>query len=269
MTEIQSHMNDSTTNSNEDSQDESPDPMRKAGTHVAGDGPAPVAVPTPGSSCAVTAREDNHPPQAPQQKVPQQPPQQASQLSRYSVFSKRKKRSIVSAASIGAVFSTLSSQTYLPALKVLADDFNVSVSEINLTVTVYLVFQCITPMFIGGFADMLGRRPAYIILVGFITCAQLGDGTMALAIANSVFLNEASITILPDVPLQEVQRAIAGVGSSLVTGLDPATEAQVLEAIVAALSKTYVLVITAGALVTVLSLAMKREKLFIASAWAG
>jgi hypothetical protein len=36
-------------------------------------------------------------------------------------------------------------------------------------------------------------------------------------------------------------------------------------AIVSAMSKTYVLVITAGSLVTVLSLAMKREKLFMAA----
>ena len=107
--------------------------------------------------------------------------------------------------------------------------------------------------------------------VGFITCAQLGGGTIALAIANSVFLNEAQgpiMKILPQVPQQEVQSAIAAVGSSLVEGLDPATAVQVLEAIVAALSKTYILVITAGALVTALSLAMKKEKLFMASAGA-
>jgi hypothetical protein len=40
---------------------------------------------------------------------------------------------------------------------------------------------------------------------------------------------------------------------------------RVLEAVVSSQSETYILVITAGALVLVLSLLMKREKLFIAA----
>lgn len=90
------------------------------------------------------------------------------------MFSKRKKRYVVLAASIGALFSTLSAQTYLPALKVLADDFHVSVSKINLTVTTYLIFQGITPMFIGAFADGLGRRPAYIFCFVVYIAANIG-----------------------------------------------------------------------------------------------
>ena len=96
------------------------------------------------------------------------------QPARYSIFSKRKKRYVVLAASTGAVFSTLTAQSYLPALKVLADDFHVSVSKINLTVTSYLIFQGITPMLIGGFADRLGRRPAYIICFLVYTAANIG-----------------------------------------------------------------------------------------------
>ncbi|KAF7945569.1 hypothetical protein EAE96_010336 [Botrytis aclada] len=52
--------------------------------------------------------------------------------------------------------------------------------------------------------------------VGFITCAQVGGVTIALAIANSVFLNgsqEKLQAILPDLPAAEIQQAIAGAGS--------------------------------------------------------
>jgi MFS family permease len=104
--------------------------------------------------------------------------------------------------------------------------------------------------------------------VGFITCAQVSGVTIALAIANSVFLNKSQKgiqAILPDVPLKEIQSAIAGAGSSFVNGLSDTVKQEVLVAIVSAMSKTYVLVITAGSLVTVLSLAMKREKLFMAA----
>jgi len=107
--------------------------------------------------------------------------------------------------------------------------------------------------------------------VGFITCAQVSGVTIALAIANSVFLNKSQTgieKILPGVPVAEIQAAIAGAGSSFVNGLSDTVKEEVLKAIVNAMSKTYILVITAGSLVTVLSLAMKRERLFMAVAAA-
>lgn len=107
------------------------------------------------------------------------------------------------------------------------------------------------------------------VAIGFITCAQVGGGTIALAIANTVFLNGASDSIaklLPDVPMNEIQAAIAGVGSTFIKSLDVSTQAEVLHAIVTSMSKVYILGITAGALVTVLSLVMRREKLFMKGA---
>jgi len=103
--------------------------------------------------------------------------------------------------------------------------------------------------------------------VGFITCAQVTGVTIALAIANSVFLNGSQdkiAALLPQVPLSDIQAAIAGAGSDFVDSLSPELQAGVLHAIVDSMSKTYILVITAGAVVLVLSAAMKREKLFMA-----
>lgn len=109
------------------------------------------------------------------------------------------------------------------------------------------------------------------LAIGFITCAQVSGVTIALAIANSVFLNKSQTSleaILPGVPTAEIQQAIAGAGSQFFNDLSGPVRDQVLKAIVAAMSKTYILVITAGALVTVLSLAMKRERLFVAAGGA-
>jgi hypothetical protein len=108
--------------------------------------------------------------------------------------------------------------------------------------------------------------------VGFITCAQVSGITIALAIANSVFLNKSQTSIaelLPGTPLAEVQQAISGAGSAFVASLSDVVKMEVLKAIVTAMSKTYILVVTAGALATVLSLGMKRERLFIAAGHAG
>ncbi|CAM1510918.1 Fc.00g084310.m01.CDS01 [Cosmosporella sp. VM-42] len=81
----------------------------------------------------------------------------------YSCFTTWQKRWIVLAAAGTAFFSPLTAQIYFPALTAIADDLNVTASKINLTVTTYMVFQGITPMFIGSLADSGGRRPAYII----------------------------------------------------------------------------------------------------------
>lgn len=104
--------------------------------------------------------------------------------------------------------------------------------------------------------------------IGFITLAQFIGITLSLALANAVLLNESQSEIqqiLPDVPLTEIQEAILGARSSLVQSLAPDVQRRVLNAIVNAISDTYILVIVAGALVTTLSVAMRREKLFNAA----
>ncbi|KAJ5525432.1 MFS drug efflux transporter [Penicillium frequentans] len=105
---------------------------------------------------------------------------------------------------------------------------------------------------------------------GFITCAQVVGTTIALAIANSVFLNESqrSIThLLPNISIQEVEAVIAGT-STLVSSLPAVEKVKVESAIVDAMSTTYILVIVAGALTLLLGLSMKRERLFLQPAAA-
>ncbi|KAK2613302.1 hypothetical protein N8I77_000223 [Diaporthe amygdali] len=92
----------------------------------------------------------------------------------YSTFSAWEKRMIVFAASMAAFFSPLTGQIYFPALNVIAQDFNVTATQINLTVTTYMVFQGITPMFFGGFADTAGRRPAFVISFVIYILANVG-----------------------------------------------------------------------------------------------
>lgn len=107
--------------------------------------------------------------------------------------------------------------------------------------------------------------------VGFMTCAQVSGVTIALAIANSIFLNDSQTKIekiLPNAPISQIQAAISGAGNALVSSLSPELRDMVLDAIVQSMRKTYILVITAGALAVVLSMFMKREKLFIGAGGA-
>ena len=100
----------------------------------------------------------------------------------------------------------------------------------------------------------------------FVGFGQIGGITLALTIANSIFINRSIIGIgkvLPNATQSDVISAVSGTGGAFFASLDPMSRENVLKAIVAAMSDTYAMVIAAGALTTVLSLFMKRERLFI------
>ncbi|OJJ82216.1 uncharacterized protein ASPGLDRAFT_130875 [Aspergillus glaucus CBS 516.65] len=92
----------------------------------------------------------------------------------YSSFTNLQKKYIVFTAAGAGFFSSLSAQIYFPALNALAEDLGVSSSLINLTVTSYMIFQGIAPMFLGSFADQTGRRPAYIICFVIYIASNIG-----------------------------------------------------------------------------------------------
>ncbi|KFY24730.1 hypothetical protein V493_05055 [Pseudogymnoascus sp. VKM F-4281 (FW-2241)] len=98
----------------------------------------------------------------------------------YSVFSKRQKQYLVFMVTVAAFISPTSANIYFPALNPLAKDLNVSDALINVTLTSFMIFQGIAPTFIGDFADMAGRRPAYIVASIIYLGANIG-----LALQNS------------------------------------------------------------------------------------
>ncbi|KAL8645114.1 MAG: hypothetical protein Q9210_006888, partial [Variospora velana] len=107
------------------------------------------------------------------------------------------------------------------------------------------------------------------LAVGFITCAQVAGVTMSLAIANAVFLNLAQNSIqsiLPGVAKGDVQAAISGVGGPFLRTLDEATQELILEAIVGAIQKVFILGIVAGVVAVVLSAFMNRAAIDLTEA---
>lgn len=65
--------------------------------------------------------------------------EQTPPAEKYSIYTVAEKRGIVFAAAAGAFFSPLSAQIYFPALDKLSADLHVTVTEVNLTVTTYMV----------------------------------------------------------------------------------------------------------------------------------
>ncbi|KAK0510808.1 hypothetical protein JMJ35_006360 [Cladonia borealis] len=91
----------------------------------------------------------------------------------YTILDKKQKRFIIAMASLGAFFSPLSGNIYYPALNSMATSVQVS--------------GTLAPLFIAGFADSAGRRPAYLICFIIYTAANIG-----LALQN----NYAALLIL-------------------------------------------------------------------------
>ena len=92
----------------------------------------------------------------------------------YSVFTKGQKLWISMSASFSAMFSTMSSYIYYPALVPVAHDLGVSVALVNLSVTTYLVVAAIAPAFMGDMADQSGRRPIFMLLFVLMIAANVG-----------------------------------------------------------------------------------------------
>ncbi|KAJ5705142.1 hypothetical protein N7536_000831 [Penicillium majusculum] len=145
----------------------------------------------------------------------------------YSVFTVSQRRYIVFMASWAGFFSPVSSQIYFPALNTLAKDLHVSNSLINLTLTSYMIFQGLSPMFIGDFADKAGRRPAYIVCFTIYIAANIG-----LALQN----NYAALFVL---------RCLQSAGSSTTIALSSGVVADVATA---SQRGSYMGFVTAGSL---------------------
>lgn len=92
----------------------------------------------------------------------------------YSTFTKWQKRYIVLLIAFAGWFSTLSSFIYYPVISQLASSLHTSVEKINLTVTSYMIMSAITPAIVGDAADMLGRRPTYLVTLSIYLIANVG-----------------------------------------------------------------------------------------------
>jgi predicted MFS family arabinose efflux permease len=87
----------------------------------------------------------------------------AEAIEKYSVFTVAEKWCVVAMVSYAAWFSTLTSFIYYPAIHQLSQTFSVSVDKINLTITSYMAMATVAPTLVGDAADVLGRRPVYMI----------------------------------------------------------------------------------------------------------
>lgn len=120
----------------------------------------------------------------------------------YSVFTKWQKRYLTYLLGFLTLASSLTANIYLPLILLLAEQYHTSAQAINLTITVYVVFQGISASFWSPLSDVFGRRPVFIITFSLYTAASLG-----LALSQGSY---AALVVL---------RATQSVGGSAVLSL--------------------------------------------------
>jgi MFS family permease len=92
----------------------------------------------------------------------------------YTVFNGNEKGLLTIILAFAMLASPLTATIYLPLLPLLAIHFQVSIQDINLTITLYIIFQAIAPLIFATASDSLGRRPIYLITYAIYTAASLG-----------------------------------------------------------------------------------------------
>ncbi|KAI4648022.1 hypothetical protein J4E93_004433 [Alternaria ventricosa] len=92
----------------------------------------------------------------------------------YSVFSKGMKTWIIFLVSISALISPFGASMFLPALNVLSDVLDITPTQVNISITTYMIAQAIAPAFLGTLSDNSGRRLTFIICFIIYSIGNIG-----------------------------------------------------------------------------------------------
>ncbi|VEU21200.1 DEKNAAC102135 [Brettanomyces naardenensis] len=109
--------------------------------------------------------------------------------------------------SLMTLCSALNTPIYWVALPEMQTEFHITEQQSNLTVTVYLVFQAISPLFFCTLADYIGRRP--VVLYCLLGCAAFNIG-LAVCKSYGVMLFLRSLLAVHGSPFAAISSAIVG-----------------------------------------------------------
>jgi multidrug resistance protein len=92
----------------------------------------------------------------------------------YTTFTRKQKRLLTLLLGLATITSPLTATIYFPLLPLLRTHFNTSSQSINLTITIYIIFQALSPAIFGPLSDWLGRRPVYLITLSIYVLGNVG-----------------------------------------------------------------------------------------------
>jgi MFS family permease len=92
----------------------------------------------------------------------------------YTVFTANQRRYLTYLLGYLTLASSLTATIYLPLISLLSVQYNVSIQAIDLTITLYVIFQALSPAFWAPISDTLGRRPVFLLIFFIYSAASLG-----------------------------------------------------------------------------------------------
>ncbi|KAJ4405276.1 hypothetical protein N0V82_010348 [Gnomoniopsis sp. IMI 355080] len=92
----------------------------------------------------------------------------------FTSFTQRQLRQLQLLVGLAATTSSLTATIYLPLLPLLRSHFHVSSEAVNLTLTVYIVFQAISPVIFGPLSDTYGRRLIFLLVLSIYAVSNIG-----------------------------------------------------------------------------------------------
>ncbi len=122
---------------------------------------------------------------------------------------------IIGAITAAGFLSPLTANIYLPAIPNIASDLEVSIEAINLSVTIFMIWQGISPLFFGSMTDSLGRRPIYLISIALFIIADI-----VIAVLPDVSARHSSASVYAGLM---VLRSIQAWGSASVISIGSGT----------------------------------------------
>ncbi|KAL1393073.1 major facilitator superfamily domain-containing protein [Phyllosticta capitalensis] len=133
--------------------------------------------------------QEKEPPQADTSAPPSPSPSPSSPSSQppYTTLTPLQKRHLRLLIGLATTTSPLTATIYFPLLPLLQHHFHTTSQAINQTLTIYIVFQALSPALFGPLSDTLGRRPIYLLTlllylvanVGLAANAQVAGGSYA------------------------------------------------------------------------------------------
>ncbi|KAL6855464.1 hypothetical protein ACO1O0_006611 [Amphichorda felina] len=98
----------------------------------------------------------------------------AEQVKQYTSFTKNQLRGLRLLLGFSAITSPLTATIYFPLLPLLRTQFHTSAQGINLTLTIYIIFQAISPVLFGPLSDTYGRRPMFLFTLAIYLISNIG-----------------------------------------------------------------------------------------------
>jgi MFS family permease len=92
----------------------------------------------------------------------------------YTIFTPRQKQLLTFLLGFASITSPLTATIYFPLLPLLRTHFHTSAQAINLTITIYIIFQAVSPALFATLSDSLGRRAVYLITLTLYLLANIG-----------------------------------------------------------------------------------------------